>query len=179
MKKLSFVTGELHFNYRLIQNCIVAISINRMQLFKISITLCVIIFDAFSFKHGIYSKSQACDSFSKISVIRIKGEWWGKYYVPPNWSSADAWAVSPSDLLTMHWYMPRSSLPIPLSLSNSDCLPDPGSCLPSLYHVTKCGPACGCVPTSHLNSALPPKWTLSNIGVTSTWRGAVTINLAL
>lgn len=132
-------------------------------------------FRCFSLTHRIF-----CVNFFAIPTIRNrKADTEESIYIPPSWSSADAWAVSPSDLLTMHWYMPRSSLPIPLSFSNSDCLPVPGSCRPSLYHVIKCGPACGCVPTSHLNSALPPKWTLSNGGVTSTWRGAVTINLRL
>lgn len=98
-------------------------------------------------------------------------------YIPPNCSSAEACAVSPSDRLTIHWYIPRSSLLIPFSFNNSDCLPVPGSCRPSLYQVIKCGPACGCVLTSHLNSALPPKWTLSSGGVTSTCNGAVTISL--
>lgn len=98
-------------------------------------------------------------------------------YVPPNCSSAEACAVSPSARLTIHWYIPRSSLLIPFSLNNSDCLPEPGSWRPSLYQVTKCGPACGCVLTSHLNSALPPKWTLNNGGVTSMCSGAVTMSL--
>lgn len=99
-------------------------------------------------------------------------------HLPPSWSSPAAWAVSPSDLLTTHWYMPRSSLVIPLSRKCSVCLPLPGIGRPSLYQVMKCAPAWGWMLTSQRNSALPPRWTLKSTGVTSTWSGAATTNLS-